>query len=808
MGVPLSNFLKSCIVSARKISNRYKNGYLGTEHVLWGMLTENGFLTQTLTEMSADVDSIVMKLETSMEDYKNLSDKSGPYTPRLRQILDRAEQNSLKKLATEISESALLKALLSTGYCSAVRAMGNLSFQFEDIEESVEEKCRRQQGEKSIPAETDELPSLANPIPLSVPSSLYLGGPARQQIPGKQLYIPQQMGAPLSAVPAAALYDRDLSALARSGSLDEIYGRQSEIAEICRCLARSKSNNPVISGKRGTGRTSIAEGLALYLKTEAAPAMLRYTRILELTRSKYLQIFGDSQKAEERLKQFLHEISYPGTLLVLDGIMELADEERVTWNILSMLNEIKHLVDEQKIRALFITTPEGYQKSYTKDATLQKNCEKIDIEPLNTETSIKILKKEKQKLENHHQVAIEPEVLEAAAELSEEFIKEGCLPEKALNVLDEACAMVSLQDRGDVTIQDVEQAISRRSGLPIEKVTKKINRLKNMEEEIAREIIGQDYAIKKVCARIRLFMTGLNQENRPLGIFFFAGPTGVGKTELAKVIARQVFGSDDKLQRFDMSEYSEHHEVARLIGAPPGYIGYQEEGQLTGAVKRNPHCVILLDEFEKAHERIFNIFLQVFDAGRLTDGRGNIVDFRNTLIIMTSNLGARLAEKNYYSGTHIREDYDEEQKNELVDILRERFSMEFINRLDDIILFNTLTQPNIKQICSLIIQQWVDKLKRNGITLEISDDLLLHLCSTSYNPDFGVRNMRRVIENLLIIPLSQKLLDEEVPSGSIVEANIRGEQVLFRSTLFTPEGTNMSDSRHYPQGAPSPEFLP
>lgn len=799
MNLKYSDFVEKCFISAEKKSIEHENGFVGTEHLLWALLDGNGVVYNVLSEMAIDINAISDKLTLLMDDYRGLSKSAEVKTLRLQRILSQAEKHALDCNYKLIPEHSVIYALVNGGAGCAVRTLSEHTYALEEIVSQVamlEDNELKENDSASdfndnmktlvsglggthvnmvnpeiTPVERPLAPppaSISNPQPVSVQFLQHMPFfPAMQ--PAQHLPSSKQG---LSS--SMQFYSRDLTALAISKKISLPYGRDDELMNVSQILVKTKCNCPVITGSRGTGRTSLVEGLSLYLKSEGT-SLTKHSRILEITRSKVLEILGDSKKDTDTLfRNFLKSSPFPANIIVFDSVMEISDEDRVTWNMLSMLNEIKKLIDSQAIRAIFITTPDEFEKIYTKDPLLSANCEKVALKSLGKNDICDILKKEIKRLSAHHKIEISDNFAKIAQELSDEFIKDGFQPSKAINLLDESCAIALTFKKTELSKEDIEKAVSIKSGLPIEKISGKGLSLKSVESTLKSQIIGQDKAIEKVCDRVRLFMAGLNNENRPLGVFFFAGPTGVGKTELARILAKELFPGDENFHRFDMSEYGQPHEIARLIGAPPGYVGYNEEGQLTGAVRRNPHSLILLDEFEKSHDKIFNIFLQVFDAGRLTDGRGEIVDLRGTLIIMTSNLGAEIAAHNYNSSEKLS---PSEEKEELTKVMRGRFSMEFINRIDELILFNMLSMEDISKICSMAIDEWTVKMQKNKNTLCVAPEVIEDICQKSYDPKFGVRNMRRIIENALIIPISKKLIDEEKTSGIVINASMENGEI-------------------------------
>lgn len=754
MSIPYSEFIENCIDRAYQISLEYKNGFIGTEHILWAMIYEEGVLYKFLTEAGVDPDDLCRRLESAMDDCKNLSSEKGPKTPRLQKIFALASKYASEVFLKEVEEENLILAMLDSGYGTALRSILARIRDLSPLREQI--KIKYSERKPNIRS-NDQIPISMNPVAINY-------------IPHAPIIPPVMMKKTSSLESPLQMYSRDITALTIGGKISEVSGRDREIRDIYLSLLKTKTNNPVITGERGTGRTSAAEGAVLHIRIEGSQ-LIRNSRVIEITRNKILQILGDPNKnTEKQFRDFLKSCVFPKCIVIFDSVMELAAEERVTWNLMSLLNDIKQMIEEQSLRAIFITTPEMYEKVYRKDPVLSVCCEKIELKELSPAIAAGILKNEKDSLATHYGIEISDDCIQRAIELADEYVKNSYFPAKGFQLLDEACAMAAVDNGKILSEEHIIMAAAKQSGLSVDKISRKNIGLKSMNEILKSRIIGQDDAIDRVCDRIRLFMAGLNNENRPLGVFFFAGPTGVGKTELAKVIAKEIFGSEDKLFRFDMSEYSQPHELARLIGAPPGYVGYTDEGQLTGAVRKEPNCVVLLDEFEKAHDKIFNIFLQVFDAGRLTDGKGQSVDFRNTLIIMTSNVGAEIFSEGMPQ---------EAVKPRLLEALKMRFSMEFINRIDDLILFNHLKNEDIVRICRLMTDAWREKIKKNNIDMIIDDSVISALCAESYDRAFGVRNMKRIIEEALIIPVSRRIVDGNIPAGTVLRATFAGDRIEF-----------------------------
>lgn len=783
MTVPYDDFCSRAIESAKAQSAKFKNGYVGTEHILMALLEGQGEFLSVLQEYSVDIDSLKSDLENSMKDYEGLTEEPGPHTPRLRKILSQAQTIALSLMESKITEKILVRSLLTGGQGTAVRTLTFLGLSCDELIVRTDSTKKKELKEKASWMMPEQMPTVGHNIPRQffpnqgfIPTAPQKG----MQIPPHQTPVPVTTN-------KDKLINRDLTFLAFQKKLGPILGREREINELCVILRKAKACNPVIVGEEGIGKTSVVEGLALRIASGTFADTLTGIEILEITRGKLNQFMSDSRESEEKLVTYLKMHPAAGTLFIFDGIAELLGDSRLNWNINVAFNAIRNFIDDDTIRAVFIVTPETYGKVFASDPIFTRKCERLDIEEMGEDEALKVLREEKKSLESHHRLVIPDDLLTLAVELSKEYLKDARFPGKAIDMLDAACALAESERIKEKRTMELEEhhvlkTVAKRSGLPIEKVSRKTEKFRNMEDEIKRHLIGQDEAIKVVCDRIKLFMTGLHEENRPLGVLFFAGPTGVGKTELARLVASYLFGSDSHFYRFDMSEYSNHHEVSRLIGAPPGYLGHEEEGQLTGKVRRDPYCVILLDEVDKAHPRVFEIFLQVFDAGRLTDGKGVTVDFRNSLIIMTSNIGTELWEEERSLGFRQREGAQAPKKEKLIEALKKRFSPEFVNRFHETVIFRSLSRDDIKAITSLIIDDWKARSRKLGVELSVDESVLAFLCDKGFSADFGARNMKRTVENLLVMPLSKLVMEGIFVQGDSVKATLKGDEITLAKT--------------------------
>ncbi|MDB5448173.1 MAG: Clp protease ClpC [Phenylobacterium sp.] len=629
-------------------------------------------------------------------------------------------------------------------------------------------------------------------------------------------------------------YGRDLTQLARDGKLDPVIGRANEIETAIEVLARRKKNNPVLIGEPGVGKTAIVEGLAQRIVAGEAPEALRNKRLVELSINAMVAGSKYRGEFEERAEQILQEVNEHKDELIL-----FIDELHIIVGAgqgggeggLDIANVFKPALARGELNLIGATTLNEYQKYIEKDAALERRFQPVFVAEPTIAQTIMILRGLRDTLEAHHKVVITDEAILAAAELSERYITNRFLPDKAIDLIDQAAARVKItatarppevlelesevrqfkreldsararkqeervkdlqarcQERNkaleeaserwrrtvgtgaaEVRVEHIAQIVSKLTGVPVSELTlEERQRLTQLEQQLHRRVVGQDEAVRAVSDAVRLARAGLREGRGPIANFLFLGPTGVGKTELAKALAESVFGSEDAMVRLDMSEYMERHTVARLIGAPPGYVGYEEGGQLTERVRRRPFSVVLLDEIEKAHPDVHNVLLQVFDDGRLTDGKGRVVDFTNTLIIATSNIGSEIIQRRLrQSGEEITD--PARLREELMEPLRAHFRPEFINRLDEIIVFHSLTREQIRQIVGLHLERVRRTAQGQGVELEIDDSLVEHLARAGYRPEFGARELRRLIRSTLETELARGMLAGDIAEGDRVRA--------------------------------------
>jgi ATP-dependent Clp protease ATP-binding subunit ClpC len=816
-GYNFTDRVRKVLQMAREEAARLHHEYVGTEHILLGLIREGeGVAAAVLQNLNVDLDDIQQKIEETVKKGKAAAAAGPdlPYTSRAKKVLELAMTEARELNHSYVGTEHLLLGLL--------------------------------REEKGIAAQV--LTDAGVSLEASRAETLRLLGSDMPQTAGGASAPPQQAAQPKaekkSKTPALDHFCRDLTQLAAEGQLDPTIGRAKEIERVMEILARRKKNNPVLIGEPGVGKTAIVEGLALLIANGQCPDVLRDHRVLSLDMAAVIAGTKYRGQFEERLKAVMNEIAQNKNIILFIDELHTLVGAGAAEGAIDASNMLKPALARGELQCVGASTLNEYRKYIEKDGALERRFQTVMVEPPSVEETVEILKGLRKKYEEHHRVEIPDATLAAAAELSERYITDRFLPDKAIDVIDEAGARarlasqapppqiadlkaelekVNLQKEEAVRDQNFERAaslrdqerelqgrirqaneewekerqtrrpvideeavsfiVSRWTGIPVTRLQEaEATRLLRMEEELHESVVGQDEAIKAVARAIRRSRAGLKDPTRPIGSFVFCGPTGVGKTELARALARFLFADASALIRVDMSEYMEKFSVSRLIGAPPGYVGYEDSGTLTKAVRRKPYSVVLLDEIEKAHPDVFNILLQVLDEGHLTDNYGRLIDFKNTVVIMTSNVGARdiMSGKTMgFHGADAKQDFERMQER-IKDELNRVFNPEFLNRLDDIIVFHPLDREHIAQIVTILLRE---VQRRLGDEVRLTPAALDFLVEKGYDQSFGARPLRRAIQRHIEDPLSEKILLGEITRGDEIEVDVSEdkERLVFRA---------------------------
>ena len=798
---------KRAIMIAQEEAINLNHDYIGTEHILIGLTKEEeGVASQVLRQLGVNVDKVVEEVErlVGKGEYQQVGEIA--FTPRSKKVLELASQEASQLKNNYIGTEHILLGLIKEGSGVAVRILTDLGINLDNVYSEIMKVLMASQAQG----------------------------------------FPSASGKRITKTPALDEFGRDLNKLAREDKLDPVIGRSTEIQRVIQILSRRKKNNPCIIGEAGVGKTAIVEGLAQKITNNDVPEILKEKRIICLDLA--LIVAGTKYRGEfeKRLKKIVKEVQESNdVILFIDEIHTLVGAGAAEGAI-DASNILKPALARGELQVIGATTADEYRKYIEKDAALERRFQPIYISEPSIEETVKILQGLRDKYEAHHKIKITDQALEAAAHLSARYVSGRFLPDKAIDLVDEAASKIKLQNtisppdmkeveielnkirkekesivklqefekaaqlrdkekkleaelqkmkekwetrrrvnKVGVTEEDIAEIVSSWTGIPIFSLKEEeAQKLLRMEEELHKRIIGQDEAIISISKAIRRARAGMKSPKRPIGSFIFLGPTGVGKTELARTLAEFLFGDENALISLDMSEYMEKFAVSRLIGAPPGYVGYEEGGQLTEKVRRKPYSVVLLDEIEKAHPDVFNILLQIFEDGRLTDSQGRVVDFKNIVIIMTSNVGATLIKKGTTLGFRGANEPEEisykDIKNRVMGELNKTFRPEFLNRIDEVIVFKSLTKEEIKKIASLIINNEVKKLlEEQKIDLKTTEEVKELLAKEGYDPNFGARPLRRTIERLIENPISEKLLAGEFKERDCILIKTKGGKIIF-----------------------------
>ena len=804
------------IVLAQDEARRLNYDYVGTEHLLLGLIREGeGIAAKALQSLGIQLEQVRAEVEKMIGKGSASSRGEIGFTPRAKKVMVELAIEEARLLGHNyVGTEHILLGLIREGEGVAAQVLQNLGADLDRVRNQV----------------IHLLGGVQNP-----PSGSVSPGVAKAKGPKTSTSTLDQFG-------------RDLNQMARDGKLDPVIGREKEIERVIQILSRRTKNNPVLIGEPGVGKTAIAEGLAQRIAEGRVPEILKDKRVVALDLASLVAGSKYRGEFEERLKKVMEEIRNAGNIILFIDELHTIIGAGAAEGAIDASNILKPALARGELQAIGATTIDEYRKHVEKDAALERRFQPVMVDEPSPEDTIKILKGLRDRYEAHHRVEITDAAIEAAVRLSDRYVTDRFLPDKAVDLIDEAASRVRLStfvappnlkeledkleevrkekeaavqgqefekaarlrdketklkeelerlknewqqkkvtSKSVVTEDDIATIVSQWTGIPAAKLTvDESKRLLNLENILHEKVVGQDEAVAAVARAIRRARSGLKDPKRPIGSFIFLGPTGTGKTHLARALAEALFGDEDAMIRIDMSEYMERHTTSRLVGAPPGYVGYDEGGQLTEAVRRRPYSVVLLDEIEKAHPEVFNILLQVLEDGRLTDSKGRTVDFRNTVIIMTSNAGAQVIRGDKQLGFTVQEDEQgqyERMKSRVMDEVKRLFRPEFINRLDEIIIFHNLNKDHLKQIVRLEVKKVADRLKEQGVTMTITDAALEKLVAEGYDQHYGARPLRRAIQRLVEDPLAEEMLAHPLQYGEQVQVDVDQDgKIVFRRT--------------------------
>jgi ATP-dependent Clp protease ATP-binding subunit ClpC len=799
---------------ARKEADRFNHNFVGTEHLLLGLIKlGQGVAVNVLQKLGLDLETVRMEVEKQVgtgPDQKMIGNI--PYTPRVKKVLALAAKEAKALNHTYVGTEHILLGLLREGDGVAARVLKNLDV---DIEQTRQEILK-----ELDPNFTSQEEQPASETP--------------EKTPEKKGEV---------KTPALKAFGRDLTEIARKGEMDPVIGRKNEIERVIQILCRRTKNNPVLLGEAGVGKTAIVEGLAQEIAKGNVPELLREKRVITLDLA--LMVAGTKYRGqfEERIKAVMDEIRRAKNIILFIDELHTIVGAGSAEGTMDASNIIKPALSRGEMQCIGATTLNEYRKYIEKDAALERRFQSVKVEAPSIEEAILILKGLRPKYEEHHKAEITDMAVEASVKLSDRYITDRYLPDKAIDLMDEAGSRARIgamtrppelkdieseieeiktrkekaikeQDfEGAAAMRDKEkhakekqdsvlnawkssreekrvkvdedeilQVVAKWTGIPLKRMEQdEAQRLLAMESEMAKVVIGQQEAVSAICKALRRSRADLKDPRRPIGTFALLGPTGVGKTLLAKSLAEAMFGDSKSLIQLDMSEYMERHNASRMVGSPPGYVGYEEGGQLTEQVRRKPYSVVLFDEIEKAHPDVMNMLLQILEEGKLTDNVGRVVNFRNTVILMTSNVGAETIKKNSTMGfSPISDEHSyEKMREKIMDEAKRQFRPEFLNRLDDIIVFRSLTKPDLIRILDLEIAKVMERLKGKNLKLNLDEKAKDFLVEKGYDPTYGARPMRRSVERFLEDPLAEEILKGNLHEGDPVQVTVDNGKLLF-----------------------------
>ncbi|AME06688.1 ATP-dependent protease ATP-binding subunit ClpC [Bacillus siamensis] len=782
---------------------------IGTEHILLGLVREGeGIAFKALEALGLNSDKMQKEVESLIGRGQESTTSVPHYTPRAKKVIELSMDEARKLGHSYVGTEHILLGLIREGEGVAARVLNNLGVSLNKARQQVlqllgsNETGTSGAGTNSS-ANTPTLDSLA----------------------------------------------RDLTAIAREDSLDPVIGRSKEIQRVIEVLSRRTKNNPVLIGEPGVGKTAIAEGLAQQIINNEVPEILRDKRVMTLDMGTVVAGTKYRGEFEDRLKKVMDEIRQAGNIILFIDELHTLIGAGGAEGAIDASNILKPSLARGELQCIGATTLDEYRKYIEKDAALERRFQPIQVDEPSVDESIQILKGLRDRYEAHHRVSITDEAIEAAVKLSDRYISDRFLPDKAIDLIDEAGSKVRLrsfttppnlkeleqkldevrkekdaavqsqefekaaslrdteqrlreqvedtkktwkekqgQENSEVSVEDIAMVVSSWTGVPVSKIAQtETDKLLNMESILHSRVIGQDEAVVAVAKAVRRARAGLKDPKRPIGSFIFLGPTGVGKTELARALAESIFGDEEAMIRVDMSEYMEKHSTSRLVGSPPGYVGYDEGGQLTEKVRRKPYSVVLLDEIEKAHPDVFNILLQVLEDGRLTDSKGRTVDFRNTILIMTSNVGASELKRNKYVGFNVQDESQnhKDMKDKVMGELKRAFRPEFINRIDEIIVFHSLEKKHLTDIVSLMSDQLTKRLKEQDLSIELTDVAKAKVADEGVDLEYGARPLRRAIQKHVEDRLSEELLRGNIDKGQHIVLDVEDGEFVVKTTAKT-----------------------